>query len=73
MLGFLKRARAGLRVENHDPVPTLAKTQKGTFRLKKFFITPNFKIKREMVEKFPSKNLQALKHLGFPLVRKREI
>ena len=24
--GFLKRARAGLRVENHDPVPTLAST-----------------------------------------------
>ena len=23
VLGFLKRARAGLRVENHDPVPTL--------------------------------------------------
>ena len=23
VLGFLKRARAGLRIENHDPVPTL--------------------------------------------------
>ena len=23
VLGFLKRARAGLRVENHDPFPTL--------------------------------------------------
>ena len=23
VLGFLKRARAGLRVENHDPVPIL--------------------------------------------------
>ena len=23
VLGFLERARAGLRVENHDPVPTL--------------------------------------------------
>ena len=23
VLEFLKRARAGLRVENHDPVPTL--------------------------------------------------
>ena len=23
MLGFLKRDRAGLRIENHDPVPTL--------------------------------------------------
>ena len=23
VLGFLKQARAGLRVENHDPVPTL--------------------------------------------------
>ena len=23
MLGFLKRARVGLQVENHDPVPTL--------------------------------------------------
>ena len=23
VLGFSKRARAGLRVENHDPVPTL--------------------------------------------------
>ena len=24
VLGFFKRARAGLRVQNHDPVPTLA-------------------------------------------------
>ena len=24
VFGFLKRDRAGLRVENHDPVPTLA-------------------------------------------------
>ena len=24
VLGSLKRARAGLRVENHDPVPTLS-------------------------------------------------
>ena len=23
VLGFFKQARAGLRVENHDPVPTL--------------------------------------------------
>ena len=23
VIGFLKRARAGLRVENHDPVPNL--------------------------------------------------
>ena len=23
VLGFLKRARVGFRVENHDPVPTL--------------------------------------------------
>ena len=27
VLGFLKRARAGLRVENHDPVPTLLRLQ----------------------------------------------
>ena len=27
VLGLLKRAPAGLRVENHDPVPTLCMTQ----------------------------------------------
>ena len=28
VLGFLKRARVGLQVENHDPVPTLVSTTK---------------------------------------------
>ena len=41
VLGFLKRARAGLRVENHDPVPTLLGSVSCCFHTYKVNFIPN--------------------------------